>query len=309
MNLLISFLKLIRINNLILIALGQILFQYFVLRPMFYAYYLPVTLPHLQFFLLVLATLLIAAGGNIINDIFDLEVDLYNKPEKVIIDKTISESAAQNIYYLFNGIALGLVIYLTKYIGNLQLISYFVLCFVLLWFYSSELKKKPVIGNFVIGLLGALSIIIVWLFERNLFNPEWLAVKDMQTVSPKIFMYAVTYSMFAMLTNFIREIIKDIEDRAGDEKYGAQTLVIKYGMKTTKAVLSVFYLIFIALALYIINYFMAEQAWNKLSYAVGAILLPFLCSGYFIILRENARLASVFIKVTILTGVLSMFFF
>lgn len=309
MNLLISFLKLIRINNLLLIALSQILFQYFVLRPMFYAYYLPVTLPHLQFFLLVLATSLIAAGGNIINDIFDLEIDLYNKPHKVIIDQSISETAAQNSYYLINVIALVLVIYLTNFIGNLQLISYFAFCFVLLWFYSTELKKKPLIGNLVIGLLAAFSIMIVWLFERNLFDPKWLAVKDMQTVSPRIFMYVVTYSIFAFLTNFIREIIKDIEDRAGDEKYGAQTLVIKYGMRTTKTLLAIFYLVFIAFSLYLINHFMATQAWNKLLYAVGAILLPFLCSGYYIIVKENARMASLFVKVTIFTGVLSMFFF
>ena len=304
-----SFFKLIRIQNLFLIALSQFLFQYYIIRPMFYAYYLPVTLPHFQFALLVLITVLIAAGGNLINDFFDYEVDMHNRPQSVIINKGISDITAQNLYYLINLFALGIGIYLTRFIDNLHLMSFFIFCFVMLWLYSSEIKRKVFFGNFIIALLASFTIIIVWLFERNLFNPELLALKDMQTVSVKVFYYTIAYTFFAFMTNFIREIIKDIEDSVGDEKFGKESFIVKYGMKRTKQILSFSYFIFIVATSYILYQFILAKLWDKVLYSILCILFPLLYSGYLILKNEDAKKASIFIKIVILLGILSMIFF
>lgn len=309
MQQLIAFFKLIRFQNLLLIAFCQYLFQYFILRPMFYAYYLPVTLPHLQFFLLVLTTVLIAAGGNIINDIFDEELDLYAKPEKVVINKGIDESTAQNLYYLFNFIALILAVYLCRFIGNMQLITYFIFCFVILWLYSAEWKKKTLLGNVLISLLTSMAIILVWLFERNLFDEKMLTVPDMQTVSIKIFYYVISYAIFAFLTNLIREIVKDIQDKEGDEKFGKESLPVRMGIQNSKIVLGILYTLVVAFMGYALYFFFQNQAMEKYLYGIFLILFPLLYSAFSVIIQNDAAKAKWLIKFTIFTGIASMYFY
>lgn len=309
MQQLLAFFKLIRIQNLLLIALCQYLFQYFILRPMFYAYYIPVTMNHLSFFILVLTTLLIAAGGNIINDIFDEELDTFNKPDKVVINKLIDEGTAQNFYYAFNFVALMMAIYLCKMIGNMQLLTYFIFCFVILWLYSAEWKKKTVLGNVLISLLAAMSIVLVWLFERNLFDEKYLKLNDVKIVSIKIFYYVMAYAAFAFLTNFIREIVKDIQDKEGDEKFGKESLPVRIGVQNTKMVLVVFYGILVAMMGYVLYYFFVNQWMEKYLYGIFLILLPLLYSAFALYFQNDAAKAKWLIKVAILTGICSMYFY
>ena len=109
-----NILNLIRWKNLLLILLVQVLIKY----ALFESYNIQLTLDKLQFTLLVLATVLIAAAGNIINDIFDIETDLVNKPEKVIVNKTLSEKKALNLFIALNILGVGLGFYLSNAIGK-----------------------------------------------------------------------------------------------------------------------------------------------------------------------------------------------
>src|SRR6056297_1863155 len=104
----IHFFKLIRWKNLILIALVQYLVKYALLLPFYESYQVTTTLSTLAFTLLVIATVCIAAGGYIINDIYDIETDKVNKPDKVIINKHISEKNALNLFIILNIIGVGL---------------------------------------------------------------------------------------------------------------------------------------------------------------------------------------------------------
>ena len=65
----------------------------------------------IYFSLLAISTVLIAAGGNIINDYYDLKADQINKPSKVILSKNISKELGLKIYIVFNFLALSLGFY------------------------------------------------------------------------------------------------------------------------------------------------------------------------------------------------------
>src|SRR3954469_11447769 len=112
-----KFLKLIRFPNLLIIAVTQYLVRYTIILPILAAYNLTSAVSDINFFLIVVSTVLIAAGGYIINDYHDLQIDLINKPAKVIVDKFISKKTCFNLYagLSLSGIAIG--IYLSFFQG------------------------------------------------------------------------------------------------------------------------------------------------------------------------------------------------
>ena len=114
MRFMINFFNLIRWQNLVLIILVQVLIKY----ALFDAFNVFTKLTLFNFILLVLATVFIAASGNIINDIYDVETDTINKPEKVIVGKSISEKAASNLFIAFSLVGVGIGFYLSNVIGK-----------------------------------------------------------------------------------------------------------------------------------------------------------------------------------------------
>jgi 4-hydroxybenzoate polyprenyltransferase len=220
----IHFLKLVRWKNLLLIALVQLLIKY-ALFPSFQA---TTALNDFQFTLLLLATLFIAVAGNIINDIYDVETDLVNKPNRIIVDKHISEKAAFNLFIIFNIIGVGLGFYLANDINRSGFATLFVITSALLYVYSTYLKYLILIGNIVISILIVLSILIVGFFDLipNLSPSN----KD---VHIGIFQILLVYSAFAFVLNLIREVVKDIEDINGDYKAEMKTLPIVIGRERT----------------------------------------------------------------------------
>ena len=146
-----------------------------------YALFIPlgvdITLSHFEFVLLVLATICIAAAGNIINDIYDVDIDLINKPKKVIVGVSISEKTAYNLFIIFNIIGVGLGFYLANRSGEESFSGFFIVISALLYLYASFLKSMLLIGNIIISLLVAFSLIIVGLFDWfpaiNFINQEY----------------------------------------------------------------------------------------------------------------------------------------
>ena len=117
-----NFLNLIRWKNLLMIAFMQLLIKYALLVP----FGAQTSLDGLGITLLILATICIAAAGNIINDIYDIETDLVNKPDRVIIGKSISEKTAYNLFIVFNVIGVGVGFYLSHRVGRAPFFSLFV---------------------------------------------------------------------------------------------------------------------------------------------------------------------------------------
>jgi 4-hydroxybenzoate polyprenyltransferase len=199
----VSFLRLTRVWNLLILAVSQYFTGVMLISP--------AKVFDLRFFLLATATGLIAAAGYIINDYYDIKIDLVNKPERVVIGKGITRRYALMLHTVLSllGIAIGL--FLDWRIGIINFSSAF-----LLWWYSNDLKRQPLIGNVVVALLTAMGIIIV----DALY----------QTGNSLIFIYA----SFAFFMTLIREIIKDMEDLKGDDTFGCRTLPIIWGMRKTK---------------------------------------------------------------------------
>ncbi|MCB0464798.1 MAG: UbiA family prenyltransferase, partial [Aequorivita sp.] len=131
-----NYLQLIRYQNLLFIALAQVFIKYGLFQP----FGIETTLNTFGFALLVIATLCIAAAGNIINDIYDIEIDKINKPNKVLIGKKISERSANRLYIALNVIGVAIGFYLANSIGRPGFAALFVVFSALLYLYASYLK-------------------------------------------------------------------------------------------------------------------------------------------------------------------------
>ncbi|MDP5081368.1 MAG: geranylgeranylglycerol-phosphate geranylgeranyltransferase, partial [Winogradskyella sp.] len=215
-----------------MIALVQFLIKYALLLPFFESHGVITTLKPFGFNLLVLATLFIAAAGYVINDIYDIEIDKVNKPEKVIVGKSISEKNAFSIFIILNVIGVGLGFYLTDGIGKSGFFVIFIIASALLYIYSSYLKQILLVGNIVISFVVALSILLVGIFELLPAITE-----NNRSVQITFFEIIVDYAIFAFMINLTRELVKDIEDIDGDYKGGMQTLPIVLGReRATKIV-------------------------------------------------------------------------
>jgi 4-hydroxybenzoate polyprenyltransferase len=193
---------------------------------------IPLGLKDWQFILLVLSTVLIAAAGYVINNIFDQETDNYNKPKDVIVGKNISEKNAYYSYVALNvtGVAIGF--YLSNVIGKPGFASLFILIAATLYFYATSLKQMLLIGNIIVALLLSFSVLII-----GVFNLYPIVNIENQSILANLFSILIDYSVFAFMINFIREIVKDIEDISGDYNQGMNTLPIFIGkQKTTKIV-------------------------------------------------------------------------
>ncbi len=225
-----DFLNLIRWKNLLMIALVQLLIKYAFLE----SYGIQTSLSTLGILLLILATLSIAAAGNIINDIHDIETDRINKPDKLIVGTSISEKTAYNLFIALNVIGVGTGFYVSHLVGKSAFFSIFVIISVLLYVYASYLKRTFLIGNIVVSALVALSLIIVGIFELlPTITPQ------NQQLQLTFFEVIFSYAVFAFMINLLREITKDIEDIDGDYKAGMHTLPIVIGRERTSKILFV----------------------------------------------------------------------
>lgn len=261
------------------------------------------TLDTFQFTLLVIATLCIAAAGNIINDIYDLEIDKINKPNKVLINKKISERTANRLFIVLNVIGVAIGFYLSNSIGKSGFAALFIVFSALLYLYASYLKGMLLIGNLLISFLVAMSLIIVALFD---LLPAITAQN--QTVQSAVFKIVLHYSLFAFLINLIREIVKDLQDINGDKNGGMNTLAIALGRKRTIMIvfiLSVFMVL--GVVLYMYEYLYNQQV--LLLYFLFAIVAPLM---YFCIkawsaetLKEYAFLSNL-LKIIMFLGICSI---
>ncbi|MEM9820644.1 MAG: geranylgeranylglycerol-phosphate geranylgeranyltransferase [Bacteroidota bacterium] len=266
-----NLLKLIRWPNLIIVGLTQSLLFYCLLVPAFQQTGLSTLLDFPHFLLLIFSTILIAAGGYIINDILDYPIDMINKPEKVIVEQKIPLKSAWNLYY--GTIILGLVIslYLANHVNNLPLVLIFPTAVFLLWQYSKNWKKQVLIGNLTVALFCAMVAGIVWFAERHSFGQLWLQHPEVAYPYAQVF---IAYLLFAFLSTLFREVVKDAEDVLGDELSSCRTLPVVYGIKKTKMVAGTFGIVLLlSLVYWAYQQFSSSHYW-EVAYLVFAIIVP-----------------------------------
>ena len=295
-----KYLKLIRYQNLLLLAFMQLIFRFGFLK--FQDIFL--SLADWQYGLLVLSTLLIAAAGYVINDILDQETDYDNRPESTIVGKDISEKAAYNLYFILNIAGVGIGYYLASVIHKPSFAGAFIIISATLYMYATSLKQMLLIGNIIVALLLSFSVLIIGLFD---LLP---ATYDGNQVEMGVmFSILIDYAVFAFILNLIREIVKDMEDVDGDYNQGMSTLPIVLGVSRTAKVVSVLGIIATVILLWYIN---SNLMLSKLYYAViyGLLLIvgPMI---FFVVKVWNAKskkdfhLLSTVLKWIIFFGILS----
>lgn len=303
------YLKIIRIPNLAIIVLTQYLLRICIIGTFYDFSAARFALNEFNFFLLVLSTVLIAAGGYVINDIKDVRIDLLNKPEKVIIEKKITSRTALRFYYglTIAGVLLGL------YLG--LVVRYFLLGFVfvavafLLWFYSTRYQKTLLLGNIFISLLSALVVFIVWLFELFALRADPVIYTEAMKQIGIITFVVLGYTAFAFLVSLIREIFKDIEDVEGDREFGYTTLPIVLGVKKANWMAISFIIITIFLLAIAQFYLYQKGIMLVFWYLMVAVQLLFFFVLYNALkakLKEDFRFLSNASKIIMVAGILSM---
>ena len=281
------FLKLIRFPNLLIVAFTQYLLQYLVLVPSLRRSDFSPILDDFHFFLLVFTTVIIAANGYIINDLKDYEIDILNKPEKVIINQKISFSTAKVLYLGLTILGFFISFYLANHVGNLWLVLIYPTAASLLFLYSNSLKKSVLWGNIIVSLFCAMVPGVVLFADR-----ETVRQLDYQGFSYGIGLIEIFsfYLIFAFLSTLFREIIKDIEDVEGDRKNNCRTLPIVAGIKTAKgvAILVGLILIFFLYQWYIYEVKFINIDFRKL-YLVLAIILPLVATMIYISFANSKK--------------------
>lgn len=272
----VSFARLTRVWNLVVIALAQYLTAAFLID------FSTVRDPRL--FILSVSTLMIAAGGYIINDYYDIKIDLINKPHRVVIGKSITRRYAILFHSLlsFAGILLGFIL-------SWKIAAVNFACAAVLWWYSNALKRQPFVGNFVVALLTGVAI---WLVD-SLYKTGHMLI--------------ITYASFAFFMTLIREIIKDMEDLKGDETFGCKTLPIVWGLRRTKYFIYAILVIFLGTVTIIHAYYENLPVRYFLLFLVVP-LVWFLVRLVRADTKKDFAWLSDFCKIILLLGIFSMAF-
>lgn len=296
-----KYLKLIRYQNLLLLAFMQLIIRYGFLKHE--AVYL--FLNDFQYSLLVLSTVLIAAAGYIINDVMDQETDSENKPNQIIIGKSISEAMAYNIYFALNVTGVGIGFYLSNVIHKPTFAGIFIILVTLLYLYATSFKKMLLVGNLIVAFILAFSILIVGIYD---LLP--LTFESNQKEMGSYFSLLLNYAVFAFIINFIREIVKDMEDVNGDYNQGMNTLPIALGVSRTAKVVFALAIIATAILLWYINtYLMNNNLYYAVIYGLVFVVAPMI---FFVIKVWNAKskkdfhLLSTVLKWVIFFGIMSI---
>jgi 4-hydroxybenzoate polyprenyltransferase len=294
-----TFFKIIRWPNVLLTILTQLVIVYGLLIP-------SLVVPALnwwQLLLLLSATGLLTASGNVINDIYDVTIDQINKPEKLLVTKSISETSAYNLYFVLTVLAVICGFVLSNSLDKPILSSVFVGVAFVLYLYASSLKSILLVGNLVISLLVALVIFITGVFE--LFP---VITEASQPVFKFLMERLLEFSLMAFLINLVREWVKDCEDVNGDKTGSRNTLAIALGRTRAARFIALFILgILILLGWYVYEYIYLNDIITY--YFIFLIMGPLM----FVMIKlwtaqtqKEFHILSTALKVVLLFGILSI---
>lgn len=302
----INFLRLIRYKNLLIIILTQYLMRWSIIKPLLKVNQFELQFSELHFFFLVMATVLITAAGYVINDYFDTKTDLLNRPETVILGRSLNRRWAILLHIIFNTIGIGLGAYISFYIGLPILTLVFIMITGILWFYSTTYKRQFLIGNVIVAFLTALVPLMVLLFEIPLLREEYgLLMLELQANFNYIILWVTAFSFYAFILTLIREIIKDIEDFEGDSAYGRNTLPIVLGVTSSKIIIIFFILLTQFSLIYV--YFRFLKYPITLLYFSVFLIIPLLILLYKIFVakeKTDYHFASNLSKVIMFAGII-----
>lgn len=307
-----SLFRLARPLNLAIMVLTMVCLRYWIIGSIMKSANIGMEfqLSHLQFGILCLVVVLLAAAGNYINDYFDLKVDRINRPDRVIVGKDVKRRVAMILHQVLNLIAVGLTALLcwkTKLWGGMLLT---VIIATLLWWYSPILKKRAVIGNIVIALCAGLVPVWIAYFDIKTLEIRYADMLLTSDVINTMWYWMIGYGFFAFILTLAREILKDIEDIEGDKTEHYHTLPINtsesFARYTATIILWVSLLAFLCVISY---YYMHDK--TTLIAAGALVILPLIIgikgSGS-ARKKEDYHRASAWVKAAMVGGILFAYF-
>lgn len=306
-----SFLKLIRCKNLIIIAALQYLLRYVLLLPILFSYDLLPALTHFQFAVVVLSTVVFAASGYIINDYFDIRADRINKPEGVIVGIKYERRKVLMWHVIFTLVGLFLGLSIAYAFRKESYVLMYLAIPVLLWIYSTTFKRQMLIGNLLISFLTALVAYLVVSVEFSALIVEYGNQITSSEACSAAWFWTSGFAFFAFIATLGREIIKDIEDKEGDKAIKCSTLPIELGVVNTKVIV----LLINGLSLFMLWFFFfwipqLKQDKTTLLYFIFLLTIPYILLSIQIVRaksKSHFHLASQFSKVIMLLGILFVF--
>ena len=313
----VSFIKLTRPLNLFIVALTMWVMWWWLLRSICAHNGIGLTMENWQFICLTLAVVLITAGGNVINDYFDQQIDKVNKPDKVIVGRFVKRRVAMGGHIILSGLGIVLGTLVSFSIGKPIYSILFLATVGILWWYSTNLKRLFLVGNITVALLSALVPLIVGLFEIPALRVDTIdlllidmEVEAIETFFTELWYWVLGYALFAFIGTLVRELQKDMADVPGDKAAGCQTAPIVLGFSVARY-LSLFQHLLLLVGLLVLR----KLSWfdNTFSYYyIGiAVILPVMISAGLTVMAEHRKQfvwAGMIIKLAMVTAILYAFF-
>ena len=237
-------------------------------------------LPWYTILLITLATTLIAAGGYVINDYFDVKIDRINRPDELVVTRSVSKQTAMRLSVSLSGVGLVCGLVAAGLLHSWTLGILFVLVPGLLWFYSSSYKRLLIIGNVTIALLAALTPMMVALANVAILKLRFETILPYTTLEHDLYAWLGGFALFAFLLTWIREIIKDIQDQQGDREFECHTMPIVWGEIPTKIFVTALILLTLAIIGHIwYHYLPFPIGWGSYStrFIALGIVTPLIC--------------------------------
>lgn len=310
------FIRLLRPINLAVIVLTMYVLRYFLLANLLAVKGFELRGADFEFGMLILATVLIAGAGNIINDYFDLRTDRINKPHRLIVGRHIKRRIAMAAHFLMTVIALLIGTWISWHMRSFSIIFFFLLAISVLWSYSARFKRQLIIGNVLIAVLSGIIPLLVGFFElpgqmlrlgsdpRELFTALERKPSEIDLMFLGAWIWILVYAGFAFLSTLVREIQKDIADVKGDRAMKATTIPIFFGIERTRYIVMILILIMISILISFQKTFIPDPF--SFWYVLIGVAVPMILSGIITMRstkRSNHLLASNFIKLSMAVAV------
>lgn len=274
-----SMFSVVRGYNILIIVIAQYLTSIYIL-----AYDKPLgnVVLDVNLLMLVLASAATIAGGYIINNFYDSEKDLINRPQKSMLDRLVSQNTKLTFYFVLNFLAAVIASYV-----SFRAVIFFSLYIFGIWFYSHKLKKLPFIGNLTSAILTITPFFAIFMYYKNF-----------ETV---IFVHAT----FLFLIIFMRELTKDLENIKGDLVLNYKTIPIVYGVKVSKIMLTILGVLTLIPTYFLLNRFLIGKM-NYFFYFSTVLLLIFVIQLWISTSKSQFLFLHNILKFIIVAGVFSI---
>ncbi|MFP2997484.1 geranylgeranylglycerol-phosphate geranylgeranyltransferase [Spongiivirga sp. MCCC 1A20706] len=275
----VSLFSVVRGYNILIITLAQYLTSIYILAP---DKPLGQVVFDINLFMLVTATALAIAGGYIINNFYDAEKDLINRPKKSMLDRLVSQRTKLTTYFVLNFGS----IFFASYV-SFRAVVFFALYIFGIWWYSHRLKKIPFLGNLTSALLAITPFFAVFIYYRNF-----------ETV---IFVHA----SFLFLVIAMRELVKDLENLKGDLAQNYRTIPVIFGEGMSKGLIT-FLVVLTLIPIFLLAKYFDVGLMHYYFYASVILLLIFLLLLFKSKTRGHYLILHNILKFVIVSGVFSI---